>query len=320
MDHQDTDVLQAPPSVTIVTGLGPVMQHLQDAVYEIARTDIPVLIVGETGTGKDVYARLIHQFSPKSGLRFHKCNCASLDLGLLLGQIRQSQGGRSLAADDSGTLYLDNLQELDPSAQRALLSLLPEGEEASSSVVPIGRLVSSTTASLESEVEFSRFRRELYFRLNGFCLRIPPLRERMEDLPVLTEHFLIKCSAALKKNPPTLTEKVIQALAVYHWPGNIRELQNFTRKAVLFGDFQIALEELQLAANQPPTSAQTAQISSLKVAARAASKKAERELILQALERTHWNRKRAARDLQISYKSLLGKIKQIGVSEENHER
>ena len=320
MDRQDTDVLQAPPGATIVTGLGPVMQRLQYAVHEIARTDIPVLIVGETGTGKDAYARLIHQFSPRSGLRFHKCNCASLDLELLLGQIRQFQGGRSLASDYSGTLYLDNLQELDPSAQRVLLSLLPEGEDTNSNVELIGRLVSSTTASLESEVEFSRFRRELYFRLNGLCLRIPPLRERMEDIPVLTEYFLNKYLAALKRNPPHLTEKVIQALAAYHWPGNIRELENFARKAVLLGDFQIALNELQLAANQAPTPAQTARVSSLKVAARAASNKAERELILQALERTHWNRKRAARDLQISYKSLLYKIKQVGVSEEKHGR
>jgi two-component system response regulator AtoC len=317
MNRPYTEILQALPSAPLLIGLGPAMRLLHDMVSEVARTDIPVLIAGESGTGKDAYARLLHQISFTKGLRFLKCNCASFDL--ISEQLRQSKVSRS-EAESCGTLYLDNVQELDSSSQRMLLSLLPDGENTCSNVEHIGRLVSSATSSLESDVEFGRFRPELYFRLNGACLRIPSLRERVEDIPVLTEHFLSKHATAMRKDSPHLNEKVTQALAAYHWPGNIRELENFVRKAVLFGDFQIALNELQLGTNQASTPAPTARISSLKVAARAASKKAERELILQALERTHWNRKRAARDLQISYKSLLYKIKQIGVSGENHER
>lgn len=316
MDRHDTDVLATASTLSFVTGLGSVMHKLQDMVYEIARTDIPVLLVGESGTGKDAYARLIHQLSSRNGLRFQKCNCASFDLPYRFRQSRVS----GLGKDSFGTHYLDNVQELDPTAQRALLSILPDGEDTDSGIDHVGRVVSSATSSLESDIELGRFRRELYFRLNGACLRIPPLRERVEDIPLWTEHFLSKHSTALKKNPPPLQESVVQALAGYHWPGNIRELENFVRKAVLFGDFQIALNELQVAAAESRGPASVAQGSSLKLAARAASKKAERELILQALERTHWNRKRAARDLQISYKSLLYKIKQIGVSGENHER
>jgi two-component system, NtrC family, response regulator AtoC len=317
MDRQSIDVLQAPPILSLVTGVGPGIRLLHDMVNEVARTEIPVLLVGESGTGKDAYARLLHQFSSRNRLPFVKCNCATFDL--IPDELRQSKMNRPGAAS-CGTLYLDNVRELGPAAQRALCSLLPDGEDTNFCVDHIGRLISSATSSLEPDVELGRFRSELYFRLNAACLRIPPLRERVEDIPVLTEHFLNKYSTSLKKASPDLTEKAVQALSLYHWPGNIRELENFARKVVLFGDFQIALNELQAAGREAARIEPVVQVSSLKQAARAASKKAERELILLALERTRWNRKRAARDLQISYKSLLYKIKQIGVSEENHGR
>ena len=320
MHRQSTEILQAPnsPSDPFAHGLGPVVQSLNEMAAEIARTDIPVLLVGESGTGKDAYAKLIHRLSATNVRRFHKFNCASFDPDLLSPHVpRLSEGNDSTSP--CGTLYLDNVQELDSAAQRALLSLLPDAEDGDSSAQRHGRLVSSATSSLESEVELGRFRRELYFRLNGVCLRIPPLRERLDDIQILTEHFLNKYSKVLKKDPPLLNENLVQALSAYHWPGNIRELENFIRRSVLFGDFQIALTELQSSGVEPSKATSAGAGSSLKVAARAASKKAERELILKALERTHWNRKHAARDLQISYKSLLYKIKQIGVSNEKHE-
>jgi two-component system response regulator AtoC len=320
MHRQSTELLQ-PPNATgdqFVYGLGPAVQALNEMVCEIARTDIPVLLVGESGTGKDAYAKLIHRLSTSNEMRFHKFNCASFDADLLpphMPRLSESHGPTNLC----GTLYLDNVQELDSAAQRALLSLLPDAEDTDSGPERHGRLVSSSTSSLESEVEADRFRRELYFRLNGVCVRIPSLRERLEEIQGLTEHFLNKYSKVLKKDAPVLNEKVVQALSAYHWPGNIRELENFTRRSVLFGDFQIALAELRSSGPEPSKLSSAGAGSSLKAAARAASKKAERELILKALERTHWNRKHAARDLQISYKSLLYKIKQIGVSNNKHE-
>ncbi len=277
---------------------------------EIARTDIPVLIVGESGTGKDVYARLIHRLSKKGDAHFRKINCAAVDPGDLFAPVHETVGQCS-AHEPPGSVYLDNIQELDLACQRVLLTHLPDGESTGSRDALCARLISSTTRSLESDVEAGRFRRELYFRLNGACLRLPALRERTEDIPALTEFFLNKHSSALKKKAPRLSNKAIQTLTVYHWPGNIRELENLARKMVVFGDVQIALNDLQTASIVTGRQAAVAQGASLKVAARAASKQAERELIMQALDRTRWNRKRAARELQISYKSLLYKIKQL---------
>jgi DNA-binding NtrC family response regulator len=317
MDRQATAEFQV-PAAAFVSGLGPAMQILHDRVNEIAGSEIPVLVVGECGVGKDAYARWIHRLSSRSELRFHKVNCASFDTDLLPRQFRQSSAKESPGVP-CGTLYLDNVQELDSSAQRILLSYLANGEDDDSILPLCIRFISSAAAGLESEIELNRFRRELYFRLNGICLRIPPLRERTEDIPLLAEHFLKKYSTAFKKNAPQVNDYALRSLSAYPWPGNIRELENFVRKAVLFGSLEPALNELHPFA--PVTSDNTIAMprSSLKTAARAASKKAERELILQALERTHWNRKRAARDLQISYKSLLYKIKQIGVSERKQE-
>jgi DNA-binding NtrC family response regulator len=198
-----------------------------------------------------------------------------------------------------------------------LLSLLPDEENLDSSEGAF-RLISSASINLETEVEAGRFRRELFFRLNGACLRLPPLRNRAEDIPALLDHFLSKHARLLKKPVPVpaALEAAIPSLFGCPWPGNIRELENLARKMVAFGNVQLAMRDLTSArAIEPPASA-SGHVTSLKAASRAASVKAERELILQALERTHWNRKRAARELQISYKSLLYKIKNIGVTDE----
>jgi DNA-binding NtrC family response regulator len=313
MHQNHATMLQAPVLPGFIYGIGSAIQTINDMANEIARTDIPILIVGESGTGKDAYAKLIHRLSLKAESRLQKINCASFQQAELFGQLRQSNQPLALA-DACGTLYLDNVQELDAASQRELLSHLPDGEGSDSKEQPAVRFISSTAGSLESEVETGVFRRELYFRLNGVCLRLPPLRERKDDIPALLDYFVNKHSALLNKVAPSISDNALQTLSAYHWPGNIRELENLARKLVVFGDVQIALNDLQLAAFGSYASVRPAQGGSLKVAARAASKKAERELIMQALERTHWNRKRAARELQISYKSLLFKIKQIGVS------
>jgi DNA-binding NtrC family response regulator len=314
----ETRLTEALATHGFVYGLGPAMQVLNSMAAEIARTDIPVLIVGESGTGKDAYARLIHRLSQKRDFQLCKINCSSVDPGDLLAQVHKVVGGCS-NPEVSGSIYLDNIQELDLSCQRALLSLLPDQEYSGSERELNPRCISSTTSKLESEVEAGQFRRELYFRLNGACLRLPPMRERLEDIPILMECFLSKHAGVLKRKVPAISTKAIHTLVAYHWPGNIRELENFARKLVVFGDVQAALNDLQTAwiANHEPTEIESG--ASLKMAARAASRRAERELIMQALERTRWNRKRAAQDLQISYKSLLYKIKQIRALKGEHE-
>ena len=286
------------------------MLNLNAMAAEIARTDIPVLIFGESGSGKDAYARLIHRLSPQGNSQLRKINCSAFQPGDLLSHANETMGAAS-NVETFGSVYLDNLQELDLAAQRVLLSQLPDSESAVSKDEPSARFISSTTRNLESEVAAGRFRSELYFRLNGACLRLPALRERTEDIPVLAEYFLNKHSTLMKKKAPPLSNKVIQTLTAYHWPGNIRELENLLRKIVVLGDVQIALNDLRNSSIVTSKPAIVAHGASLKVAARAASKHAERELIMHALEHTRWNRKRAARELQISYKSLLYKIKQM---------
>ncbi|HWZ99330.1 MAG TPA: sigma 54-interacting transcriptional regulator [Candidatus Dormibacteraeota bacterium] len=313
-----TEHAHDPLTSGFVYGASEAIRSLNNAVSEIAPTDIPVLIVGESGTGKDAYARLIHRLSHRHESAFCKVNCAAFDLGQVSRHFRLSDNPSSLALS-GGTLYLDNVQELDMASQRVLLSSLPEDGGMDSTDDVAVRLISSTSINLESEVEAGRFRRELYFRLNGACLRLPSLHERSEDVPAFADHFLDKHSHLLKKRAPALTEDVVHSLSTFRWPGNIRELENLARKMVVFGDSKIPLKDLDFSGTQKPSIKVSTQVTSLKVAARAASVKAERELIMQALERTHWNRKRAARELQISYKSLLYKIKQIGVSTEKHE-
>jgi two-component system response regulator AtoC len=318
MDSLHTNRIQVPISSIFVNGQGRALQHLNETLSEIARTDVPVLIVGESGTGKDAYAKQIHRLSKKNELRFQKLSCASLDPNILSRALRPVPPGQEWT-DSCGTLYLDNIQDSDLATQRTLLTCLAEDEDTDSKSGDVARLISSATFNLESEVRLGYFRRELYFRLNGVCLRIPPLRERLEDIPFFMEHFLHSFSCEFKKNTPELNQEVVDTLSAYHWPGNIRELENIARRIVLFGDFRIVMDELQFSIPEQSGKVSVVNGSSLKMAARAASKKAERELIMRTLERTRWNRKKAARELQISYKSLLCKIKQIGVPDSKHE-
>jgi two-component system response regulator AtoC len=301
-------------NVGIVYGESAAMRALNAVVAEIAKTDIPILLTGESGTGKEVYARLIHQASAHGGAPLKKVFCAALDAERSLAEIREeflSDGGNGEAK--ARTVFLDGVHELDAPSQRVLLSLLPDGEPKATSGKTVWRFIFSTSHNLEKEVQAGRFRRELYFRINGVILRLPPLRERKEDIPALLEFFLAKHSSELKKSTPELRPDAHELLIAYDWPGNIRELENLAKKIVAIGDATVALGNLQAIPATEPITAENGNISSLKVAARAASRRAERELILKALEQTHWNRKRAARELQISYKSLLYKIKQIGV-------
>jgi DNA-binding NtrC family response regulator len=298
----------------IVYGRSMIIQSLNALVAGIAKTDIPVILVGESGTGKEVYARLTHRFSGLGEACLRKVCCAALDAARLLTQVREEfLSDRDNEKPEARTVFLDGVHELDAGCQRALLSLLPDGEPRDRNAKTKVRFISTTSCNLEREIEAGRFRRELYYRLNGVTLRLPALRERKEDIPVLMEYFLAKHSKELMKDTPELSSQAWEQLVSYGWPGNIRELENVARKVIAVGDAMLALCELRAISATVPMTAESGRKSSLKAAARAASRRTERELILKALEQTHWNRKRAAQELQISYKSLLYKIKQIEV-------
>jgi two-component system response regulator AtoC len=312
MNPTESSLAQNPVIPGFILGYGPAMRTLNAMAAEIAPTGIPVLIMGECGTGKDAYARLIHHLSQKTEAALHKINCAALESADLFNQLNDQTGERR-SEDSWGTIYLDSVQDLDPHCQRALLSYLPDDESPGRSLGSHARVISSTNGSLDLEVETGRFRRELYFRINGACLRLPPLRQRKDDIPALMEYFLNKHASGRNKTIPSLGSSTLELLLAYSWPGNIRELENLALKMVAFGDVRVALDELQSRGSVNQTPRQNVGVPSLKMAARAASKQAERELIMQALERTRWNRKRAAQELRISYKSFLYKLKSIEI-------
>jgi DNA-binding NtrC family response regulator len=210
---------------------------------------------------------------------------------------------------------LDDVQELEPITQKYLLALL----DAPGAAWDL-RIVSSAAPGLEHDVEMGHFRRELYFRLKGACLRLPPLRERKEDIPALLEHFLAKHARELNRGTLAVAPADLEALAAYDWPGNVRELENLAIKFIAVGSARIDPRDFPGSTIRRDGAPGTRHTSPLKVAARKALRRTERELILEALERTHWNRKKAAQDLQISYKSLLYKIKQIGAEQEENLR
>jgi two-component system response regulator AtoC len=175
------------------------------------------------------------------------------------------------------------------------------------------RIVSCSARDLESDVHEGKFRSELFYRVSGVCVHLPPLRQRRDDIPVLVRHFLGKYARVFHRAEMTLSDRVMRLLAEHPWPGNIRQLENVVKRIVALENEELGIVDLKVSPMLSSLShaAIVAPSRSLKAASRAASRQAERELILQTLERTHWNRKRAAEALQISYKSLLFKLKQI---------
>lgn len=294
-------------------GVSALIIGLQRVMAEIASTDIPVLILGESGTGKDVLAAEIHRLSSQCHGAFIKFNCSSMTLDWLLRTELQRAGN---CGSQNGTVLLDEIGQLDPGKQTILLNLLPDRERAVPDSCLNSRIISTSTRDLTEEMRNGKFRDDLYFRLNGICLRIPALRQRKEDIPPLFAAFLNKHSNLLGRQQPQIKNSTMDLLLQHSWPGNVRELENMARRIVVLGDDGLAISDLALAvdANPPSSIGGYPQTRSLKHAAREASRKAERQLILESLERTHWNRKRSARELQISYKALLYKLKQLDLN------
>lgn len=301
-----------------VSGLSPAMQTLESVVAEIAPINIPVLFVGESGTGKAVFAQRVHRLSSRSDQQLVNIVCAAMnpvqlstELGLSLAGNGPEHGGPNAL----GTVVFDEISELDSACQRGLLYALPDGDGSLRRGTIGARVISTTARNLDEQMRAGRFRPELYYRINGVCLKLPPLRDRREDIPILVEFFLSKHAALLGRVRPSLSPRTLRTLLDYAWPGNIRELENVVKKIVALGDEQLAVAELAATPAPPILEVREHRGYSLKAAARAASREAERDLILKALEHTRWNRKRAAQELQISYKSLLHKLKQIGVQD-----
>jgi two-component system response regulator AtoC len=301
-----------------VSGISPAMQTLESVVGEIAPTSIPVLLVGESGTGKEMFAKRVHHLSGHGDEVLARISCAAMNPSVFAVELGMNgNGATETQRGGFGTVFFDEISELDSVCQRNLLCALPDGDAGDRRGLMKARVVSTTSRNLDEEMRAGRFRSELYYRINGVCLRLPPLRERKEDIPLLAEFFLTKHATRLSRSRPTISPRTLEAFMNHSWPGNIRELENVVKKIVALGDEHLAIAELDSSAPgaRKPAAPVTVRGHSLKAAARAASREAERELILEALTRTRWNRKRAAQELQISYKSLLYKLKQIGFAD-----
>ncbi len=295
-----------------ISSVSPAMKSVQRLISEIGPTEIPVLLVGESGTGKEVAALQIHGLSKYRELSFHKLSCAALTQDSFRQQLHSFVDGHTAKNGRSaGTLFFDEVSELNGDCQRHLLRAFPDGEGLPVQECIPGRVLSCTVRDLESEVQGGSFRSELFYRLNGVCLRLPPLRRRQEDIPLFVRFFLRKYAKLFDRKPMNLSDSTLRLLTDYSWPGNIRELENIVKKIVALESEELAMCDIKAPPALSPVSDSPATTCSLKAVARAASHQAERQLILQTLERTHWNRKRAAEALQISYKSLLYKLKQI---------
>jgi two-component system response regulator AtoC len=323
----------APPKAAgqsyFVGAASPAMRLIERTIADLAPTNIPVLLVGESGTGKEIVALELHRLSRRSHLAFVKCRCGAMTQQSLRACLQSGAGGAAgMDGSACGTLLLDEPTQLGPESWAPLLHLLPDGDAGALEPACGARLITATSHNIEEEMRNGHFLRELYYRLNGVTLRLPPLHSRKEDIAGLMDFFLKKYSALFDKSEPLLDDGAWDLLLRHTWPGNVRELENVARKIVALGDAQLALADLEAGLNAvEPVKVIVASTAGnrasglrpLKEASREASRHAERELISRALDRTHWNRKRTARELQISYKALLYKLKQLGLSDRESE-
>jgi two-component system response regulator AtoC len=288
-------------------GVSPSMRAVEVVIRELAQSKVPVLLLAEAGSGKRTIARRIHETSGRKAEEFRIAGCARLSPEDLLGPSRK-------ALLSQGTLYLEEIGDLSSAGQAELLQLLPQVEENGDQPVQT-RLICGSARDLEAEVRCGRFREDLYYRISGVCLRLPPLRQRKEDIPYLMNFFLAKYAQDFRRSTPLLSDQTQRLFHDYGWPGNIRELEDAAKAIVALGDEALAMGGLRAMFMKSDRSGGNGEQVSLKQAARAASRQAEKELILKVLTRTRWNRRRAALELQISYKALLYKLKQIGYGE-----
>jgi DNA-binding NtrC family response regulator len=306
------------------------MKEIESQCRLVARADIPVLILGESGTGKEVATLFIHKMSSRSQRSFMKVNCAAMPADLLESELFGYEPGAFTGAIKSkpgkfeicnnGTIFLDEIGEMPAALQAKLLQVLQDGSfsrlGSRSSVKVDVRVIAATNIDIKAAIAQKTFREDLYYRLNGFTLKMPPLRERTEEIPILARHFMRKVAAKYERDPLPISPALMRALTSHPWPGNLRELENTIKRYLILADEQAIIDELapqQSAESSAPGGEDTGGNGSLKHLVRSLKGDAESAAIARTLEGTGWNRKAAASDLQISYKALLYKIKQYNL-------
>ena len=321
------------------------MREVRDIIEQVADTDITVLIRGESGTGKELVARSIFGLSDRRDQPFVKVNCAALPSELLESELFGFEKGAFTGAQkrklgkfeyaNHGTIFLDEISEMHPGLQAKLLQVLQDGEFSrlggESDVRVDTRILAATNRNLEEAVGDGSFREDLYYRLNVVTVQLPPLRDRMDSIPLLVDHFLKKNNEQYNKNVTSFSEQTMRAFARHSWPGNVRELENMVRRMVVLANEETPLEELNSRVEETTavdnakgktSDPEAVEIEfdddggiDLKAISRRAAQVAEKRVIERVLHQTRWNRKQAAGRLKISYKALLYKMKENGLSE-----
>ena len=309
----------------------PQMRQLRAHALQVARFDFPVLLLGESGTGKEVLAQLIHKYSERAQRTFLKVNCAAVPSELLESELFGYEPGAFTGATRSkpgkfelgnkGTLLLDEIGEMSPALQAKLLQVLQDGQFSRlggrATVQVDVRVLAATNINMPQAIAEKRFREDLYYRLNSFVLRMPSLRERKDEIPMMLRHFMIRIAERYACSLPAISPRLVKACEEYPWPGNIRELENLVKRYLVLGDETAAINELLQGTPKERESTTVVpmepQQPDLKQMMRSLKNGAEMEVIAKALEDTAWNRKRAASMLNISYKALLYKIRQYDI-------
>ena len=319
-------------------GNAPIMQKLRAQAELLAQADVPVLILGESGSGKDTAAHLIHARSVRSGCKFLKVNCAALPENLLESELFGSDPGSArpkygkLEACQNGTVLLDEISEMPNGLQAKLLRALQEKRflrPGSNLEVAVDvRILAATSTNIERAISEKKLREDLYYRLSAFTLHVPPLRQRPEEIPLLLQHLMHQLAKRYGMAPRTFPPAVVEACQSYAWPGNVKELENFVKRFLVLGESEISagrLSPVEFLENSSESFLRgaaadarmaenpyrdTSESGSLKSLVHTVKLEAERNAIAAALEKTGWNRKAAARLLKVSYRTILYKIEQ----------
>jgi two-component system response regulator AtoC len=320
-----------------VVWVSPAMRRVHDLIHQVADTDVTVLIQGQSGTGKEIVARTLHAASPRAKRPLVKVNCAALPSNLLESELFGYEKGAFTGANarkpgrfelaDRGAIFFDEIGEMSPALQAKLLQVLQDRQFArlggNRDISVDVRVVAATHRRLEEMVRQGAFREDLFFRLNVVTVFLPPLAERREEIPLLVDTFSRRFAVRYGRPVPRLSDRLLRAFERYPFPGNVRELENMVKRIVVLGNEEPILNEMLRAERGDRSGSslralieeieRTAGQLPLREVGRRVSLEAERLTIDRALQHTHWNRKRAARLLGVSYKTLLQKIRDCGL-------
>jgi two-component system, NtrC family, response regulator AtoC len=322
------DLANLIPPDEVLFGRSPAMEPVRKRVEKICSTDVPVLLCGDAGTGKELVARWIHRHSPYATGQFVKVNCAAIPGALLESELFGHEKGSFTGAHAAkpgrvefahkGTLFLDEIADLDKALQSKLLHFVQDGSFSriggESEQFVDARIICATNRDLDGEIAAGRFRGDLYYRISVLEVRLPRLGERREDVPLLAEYFRVLYQKQFAREAEPLGSELLHYLANLSWQGNVRELENCIARYVLIGQDAFAAQDVlpKRAMSYPGNAVINGNIP-LRRIAKEAIREMERNVILEALKTNQWNRRKTAEALKISYRALLYKVREVGI-------